>query len=178
MVTYTLPTHVGVGRQWTESTSIGCNQWLSLVKMTLRVSLVGRNRSLVASASKCGEGVSLLLVIFFRSLRCLWYSFSFSWDKRSRGRPAPKAREVVNHLASFLSCREEEFIIGNRTASLFLGIWVSLHHCPVVEWSSRTPVYGNFKLFKVVSRPIPTKFQHDTIWQQKCPNVMFSAIFC
>jgi hypothetical protein len=40
-----------------ESTSIGCNQWLSLAKITLKVPLDGRNRSLVANTSNCGEGI-------------------------------------------------------------------------------------------------------------------------
>ena len=54
----TLPTPVGVGHQWTESTSIGCNQWLSLAKIALKVPPAGRNRSLVASTNRCGEGIS------------------------------------------------------------------------------------------------------------------------
>jgi hypothetical protein len=50
----TLPTLVGAGHQWTESTSTGCNHWLSLAKIILKVSLAGRNRSLVAHAIMCG----------------------------------------------------------------------------------------------------------------------------
>jgi hypothetical protein len=56
--TYTLPTRVGVGHQRMESTSIGCNQWLSLAKITLKVPHAGRNRSLVANTNRCGEGIS------------------------------------------------------------------------------------------------------------------------
>ena len=33
----TLPTPIGVGHQWTESTNIGCSQWLSLAKIALKV---------------------------------------------------------------------------------------------------------------------------------------------
>ena len=55
---YTLHTPAGAAHQWTESTNTGCNQWLSLAKITLKVPLAGRNRSLVASTSRCGEGVS------------------------------------------------------------------------------------------------------------------------
>jgi hypothetical protein len=57
---HTLPTHVGVGHQRIESTSIGCNQWLSLAKIALKVPLAGRNCSLVANTSRCGEGISHL----------------------------------------------------------------------------------------------------------------------
>jgi hypothetical protein len=53
----TLPTHAVVGHQRTESTNIGCNQWLSLAKITLKVPLAGRNRSLVANTNMCGEGI-------------------------------------------------------------------------------------------------------------------------
>jgi hypothetical protein len=56
---YTLPTLVGVGHHRTESTSIGYNQWLSLVKVALKVPLGDKNRSLVANTSKCGEGITL-----------------------------------------------------------------------------------------------------------------------
>jgi hypothetical protein len=41
-----------------ESISIGCNQWLSLAKIALKVPHVGRNCSLVANTSRCGEGIS------------------------------------------------------------------------------------------------------------------------
>ena len=57
MATNTLPTSVSVGHQWTKSTNTGCNQWLSLAKIALKVHLVGRNRSLVANTSRCGEGI-------------------------------------------------------------------------------------------------------------------------
>jgi hypothetical protein len=57
--TNTLPTLDGVGHQRTESTNIGCNQWLSLAKIALKVSLADRNRSLVASTSRCGEVIRM-----------------------------------------------------------------------------------------------------------------------
>jgi hypothetical protein len=41
-------------------TIIGCNQWLSLDKIALKVSHVGRNRSLVARTNRCGECDELL----------------------------------------------------------------------------------------------------------------------
>ena len=53
----TLPTPAGVGHQWKKSTRTGCNQWLSLVKITLKVPHAGRNRSVVANTSRCGEGI-------------------------------------------------------------------------------------------------------------------------
>jgi hypothetical protein len=58
-VTYTLPTPVGAGHQGTESTSTGCNQWLSLANIALKVPPAGRNRSLVAK--RCGECIKLLI---------------------------------------------------------------------------------------------------------------------
>jgi hypothetical protein len=59
LLSYTLPTPAGAGHQRMESTSIGCNQRLSLAKIALKVTLGGRNRSLVANTSKCGEGISV-----------------------------------------------------------------------------------------------------------------------
>ena len=44
--------------QWTESTNTNCNQWLSLAKITLKVPPIGKNRSLAANTSNCGEGIS------------------------------------------------------------------------------------------------------------------------
>jgi len=41
-----------------ESISIGCNQWLSLAKIALKVPPAGRNRSLVALTSNCGEDIT------------------------------------------------------------------------------------------------------------------------
>jgi hypothetical protein len=58
--TYTLPTPAGVGHHRTESTNIGCNQWLSLAKIALKMPLADRNRSLVASTSRCGEGITYM----------------------------------------------------------------------------------------------------------------------
>lgn len=39
------------------STIAGYFQWLSLVKLELKVASVGRNRSLVTRASKCGHTI-------------------------------------------------------------------------------------------------------------------------
>jgi hypothetical protein len=47
-------------------------------------------------------------------------------------RPTPKDRRQLTTWQVFLSGREEIFIAENRTANLFLEIWVSLHHHPVV----------------------------------------------
>jgi hypothetical protein len=58
-VTNTLPTHVGAGHQRTERTNTGCNQWLSLAKIALKVPLASRNRSLVANTNRCGEGIKV-----------------------------------------------------------------------------------------------------------------------
>jgi len=41
-----------------ESTITGCNQWLALAKIALKVPHAGRNRSLVANTNMCGEGIS------------------------------------------------------------------------------------------------------------------------
>ena len=46
------PTLTGAGHQRTLNTNIGCNQWLSLAKTLLKMTLDGRNRSLVAYTSK------------------------------------------------------------------------------------------------------------------------------
>ena len=59
----TLPTHVGVGHQWMESTSRGhfqsyFSQWEPLVATS-----VGTLHSLVASTSRCGEGISLGILL-------------------------------------------------------------------------------------------------------------------
>ena len=51
---YSPPTLTSVGHQWTVSTNIGCNQWLSLLELALKVVLAGRNRLLVALINKCG----------------------------------------------------------------------------------------------------------------------------
>jgi hypothetical protein len=56
------PTLTGVGHQWTVSTSIGCKQWLSPAKPTLKVPHVGRNRSLVVRTSKCGWAIRYIRV--------------------------------------------------------------------------------------------------------------------
>jgi hypothetical protein len=59
--TYSPPTLTTVGHQWTESTSTGCNQWLSLAKIALKVPTACRNHSLVARTSRCGECINLSL---------------------------------------------------------------------------------------------------------------------
>jgi hypothetical protein len=56
---YTLPTLDGVGHQWTEGTSTGCNQWLTLAKIALKMPHAGRSCSLVVNTSRCGEGINL-----------------------------------------------------------------------------------------------------------------------
>ena len=45
-----------------KSTSIGCNQWLSLTKIALKVPHVDRNRSLVARTNMCGDSVSISFI--------------------------------------------------------------------------------------------------------------------
>ena len=51
-------TLIGAGHQRTVSTITGYKQWFSLTKSTLNVTLVGRNRSLMARTSKCGWAIS------------------------------------------------------------------------------------------------------------------------
>jgi hypothetical protein len=55
---YSPPTLIDVGHRWTVSINIGRNQWLSLAKPTLKVSLASRNRSLVPRTRKCGWAIS------------------------------------------------------------------------------------------------------------------------
>jgi hypothetical protein len=43
-----------------ENTNTNCNQWLSLAKIALKVPHVGRNCSLVARTSRCGECISFI----------------------------------------------------------------------------------------------------------------------
>jgi hypothetical protein len=45
---------VWVTNEW-RVPATGCNQWLSLAKIPLKVPPAGRNRSLVACTSRCGE---------------------------------------------------------------------------------------------------------------------------
>ena len=52
-----------------ESTSTGCNRWLSLAEIVLEVPPGGRNCSLVASTSRCGEGISIIFSV--TTSRCL-----------------------------------------------------------------------------------------------------------
>ena len=55
---YSPPTHTGAGHQWTVSTNIGCNQWLSLAEPTLKMAPAGRNHSPVAHTNMCGWTIS------------------------------------------------------------------------------------------------------------------------
>ena len=58
---YSSPTLTGVARvdhQWTESTTNGCNQWLSLAKLALKMPPTNRNCSPVARTSRCGEHIT------------------------------------------------------------------------------------------------------------------------
>ena len=57
VLTYSPPTLTSVGHQWTVSTNIACNQWLSLAKPTLKVLLADRNRSLMVRTSKSGWAI-------------------------------------------------------------------------------------------------------------------------
>ena len=75
MATYTLPTPVSVDHQWTERTSIGYNQWLSLAKITLTMPPAGRNCSLVANTSRCGEGISDRKTFVLVRLMWLWCTY-------------------------------------------------------------------------------------------------------
>jgi hypothetical protein len=43
------------------------NQWLSLAKIALKMSLADRSRSLVANTSMCGEGIIVHLYILVRT---------------------------------------------------------------------------------------------------------------
>ena len=43
-----------------------------------------------------------------------------------------KAQEAIDHLASFFVKKRKDVTTRNRTANLFLEIWVSLHHHPIV----------------------------------------------
>jgi hypothetical protein len=47
------PTLTDARHQWTFSSSIGCNQWLSLAKLALKVAPTGRNCSPMTCTSKC-----------------------------------------------------------------------------------------------------------------------------
>ena len=62
-----------------KSTNTGCNQWLSLAKITLKVPHAGRNRSLVVRTSRCGKCISLLCESKEQHVQFLnWHCFSFS----------------------------------------------------------------------------------------------------
>ena len=74
-VTYSPPTLTGVGHQRTVSTSIGCNQWLSLAKTILKVALVGRNRSLVARTSKCGWAIIHAILLLMQPSISSFYHY-------------------------------------------------------------------------------------------------------
>ena len=55
---YSPLTHTGAGHQWTVSTNISCNQWLSLAEPGLKAAHAGRNRSLVTWTSMCGCAIN------------------------------------------------------------------------------------------------------------------------
>jgi hypothetical protein len=69
--TNTLPTLAGDGHQWTESINTGCNQWLSLAKIALKMPLAGRNRSLVAKLHQQVWGGYKLLTHMNPAIRTL-----------------------------------------------------------------------------------------------------------
>ena len=46
-----------LGHHRTVSTNKGCNQWLLLTKILLKVALAGGNHLLVARTSKCGRAI-------------------------------------------------------------------------------------------------------------------------
>ena len=49
-----------------------------------------------------------------------------------------KAHEAVDTLASFSNKSRGDFTVGDQPTNLFLEIWVSLHHHPVV-WGCLKP---------------------------------------
>jgi hypothetical protein len=69
--TNTLPTLAGAGHLRTKSISTGCNQWLSLAKIVLKVPLAGRNRSLVAKLHQQVWGGYKLLTHMNLAIRTL-----------------------------------------------------------------------------------------------------------
>ena len=56
--TYSPPTLIDVGHQWTERSSIICYHGLSLAKTSRKLPPVDRNRSLVARTNMCGECIT------------------------------------------------------------------------------------------------------------------------
>ena len=80
------PTRIGVGHQWTASTSTSCNQWLSLAKPTPKVPLACRNRTLVPRINKYGWAINVIFsVIYYLELEIPipfyeWRSFLLSKD--------------------------------------------------------------------------------------------------
>jgi hypothetical protein len=61
------------------------------------------------------------------------FSISFSFFFRQKAdKPALKHKRQLTHLAGFPSSGEEISQPEDRTANLFLEIWVSLHHHLVV----------------------------------------------
>lgn len=63
------------------------------------------------------------------------FSFSFLSRQKADRQANARSREAVDHLARFTSGKKEiSQPGGNRTADLFLEIWVSsLHYHPVVQ---------------------------------------------
>jgi hypothetical protein len=82
---------------WTESTSTGCNQWLSLAEMALKVPHAGRNYSLMANTSRCGEGIQLHPAL----IGCHLWAF-FRFVSTSNGLKIPLRSSIVASPASFI----------------------------------------------------------------------------
>ena len=78
---------VHAGHLWTESTNTGCNQWLSLAKIALKVPHAGRNRSLVANTNRCGEGISLHYIFYGpgNKVRIMGPLFPYLFSPKVRG---------------------------------------------------------------------------------------------
>jgi hypothetical protein len=77
LVAYSPPTLTGVGHQWMASTCTGCNQYLSLAKLALKVALVGRNRSVVT----CTASVGRLLGMSSDAILRLWLLRHTEWGE-------------------------------------------------------------------------------------------------
>ena len=129
--TYTLSTPDGVGHQWMESTSIGCNQCLSLAKIALKVPPVGRNCSLVASTSMCGEGFGCIWQRFHTSLLwCPWMNVPIWWWMRGWTCLAQMVfsqfRKLIIMVFNWLAC--------------FCEGWMSSEICPKLTWVYAPPL--------------------------------------
>jgi len=60
------------------------------------------------------------------------HAFSFFFRQKA-DRPAPKHMRQLTTWQILLSSGEGDFTAGSWTVNLFLEIWVSLHHHPVVS---------------------------------------------